>query len=393
MAETTPIIPMVSVVIPAAGNAARMEGIRKVFFTLGQTPVLIRAAQAFDLLPFVGEIILVTRAQELDETRALFAGYTWQKKLKFVSGGSTRQQSVQNGLAAADERYAYLAVHDGARPLITPAEIERVCKLAFLSGAAALGIPVKDTVKQVKDGVITATLDRERLIAIQTPQVFEKRRYRDGVTAALREGKDYTDDCQLIEAAGYPVSVVLGSDRNIKVTTPADLAVAEALLKEEQTMEFRIGHGYDVHRLKAGRKLILGGVEIPCEKGLDGHSDADVLAHAVADSILGGLALGDIGTHFPDTDPAYKGADSILLLEKTAAMAADRGYRIGNIDATVLAQAPKLASHIAGMRENLAAACKIETSQVSVKATTEEKLGFTGAGEGIAAHAVCTLIK
>lgn len=202
----------------------------------------------------------------------------------------------------------------------------------------------------------------------------------------------YTDDCQLIEAAGGRVRLTLGDYKNIKLTTPEDRVTARAYLgeqKEEKTM--RIGSGYDVHRLVEGRKLILGGVDVPYERGLLGHSDADVLAHAITDALLGAAALGDIGKLFPDNDPQYEGADSLALLGRVCALLGEKGYSIGNIDATVIAQRPKLAPHIPQMRENLAKACGIALPQVSVKATTEEGLGFTGSGDGIAASAVCLL--
>ncbi len=384
----------VSVIIPAAGSATRMAGIRKAFIELDGIPVLVRALRAFDGIGCVGELIVVVKEADLAECRALLDRYSWETPIGFACGGLTRQESVQNGLAASSDAFAYAAVHDAARPLTAREDIIRVCEKAFAIGAAALGVPVKDTIKQVSEGRIIGTPPRQELIAVQTPQVFEKTLYRRGVEVARAAGRDYTDDCQLIEALGVPVHIVEGKDSNIKLTTPSDLSIAETLLRRETTaMEIRIGHGYDVHRLAEGRKLILGGVSIPYEKGLDGHSDADVLAHAVTDALLGAAALGDIGQHFPDTDPAYRGADSIGLLARAAALLAGQGYRPVNVDATILAQAPKLAPHIPAMRENLAGALGLPVSAVSVKATTEERLGFTGSGEGIAAHAVCLLTK
>ena len=198
--------------------------------------------------------------------------------------------------------------------------------------------------------------------------------------------REATDDCSIFELAGLPVRLVEGDYANLKITTREDLP---APAKEGDAV--RIGHGYDVHRLVEGRKLILGGVDIPYEKGLLGHSDADVLVHAVADALLGAAALGDIGKLFPDTDERYKGADSLVLLGHVAACVRQTGYEVENIDATVLCQRPKLAAHIPAMREKLAAACGVAAGEVSVKATTEEGLGFTGAGQGIAAHCVCLL--
>lgn len=222
-----------------------------------------------------------------------------------------------------------------------------------------------------------STPPRQKLFAMQTPQCFDRAAY-----LALAGDEAVTDDCQLFEQAGRPVQLVAGEYENYKITTPDDL-------KGETTM--RIGHGYDVHKLVEGRDLILGGVKIPYEKGLLGHSDADVLTHAVMDALLGAAALGDIGKHFPDSDPAYKGADSLALARHVAALLAEQGYRPVNVDATILCQAPKLAPHIPAMAQNLAAALGMEPGAVSVKATTEEHLGFTGQGLGIAAHAVALL--
>ena len=206
---------------------------------------------------------------------------------------------------------------------------------------------------------------------------------------ALAEGWDFTDDCQLMEAAGHAVKLVAGLDTNLKLTTPEDIRLAQALMKERSDM--RIGHGYDVHKLVEGRDLILGGVKIEYEKGLLGHSDADVLTHAVMDALLGAAALGDIGRHFPDTDPAYKGIDSTLLLRRTVELLHERGYKVGNVDITIALQRPKLRPYIDQMRERLAEVMGVEVGAVSVKATTTEKLGFEGRGEGVSAYAVVLL--
>ena len=218
---------------------------------------------------------------------------------------------------------------------------------------------------------------------------------------AQQEKLDFTDDCQLVEHIGQKVWLSEGDYQNIKITTPEDMVLAEAIARQQDTqqrgekseMEIRAGHGYDVHRLVEGRKLILGGVTIPWEKGLLGHSDADVLTHAVMDALLGAAALGDIGRHFPDTDPLYAGADSLELLRHVVKLLCQEGYAISNIDATVIAQRPKLKDFIPQMQQNIAAACGIAPAQVNVKATTEENLGFTGSGEGMSAHSVCILTR
>jgi 2-C-methyl-D-erythritol 4-phosphate cytidylyltransferase/2-C-methyl-D-erythritol 2,4-cyclodiphosphate synthase len=257
-------------------------------------------------------------------------------------------------------------------------------------------VPVKDTIKQAKGGdgktvpegcMVENTPDRSTLYAVQTPQCFDRAAY----LAALDEldeasARLVTDDCSLFELTGRPVELVRGDYANIKITTREDLPRAGNGGKK-----MRIGHGYDVHRLVEGRKLILGGVEVPYEKGLLGHSDADVLAHAVMDAVLGAAALGDIGQHFPDTAEEYAGADSLMLARRVAEIVTGHGWRIGNIDATILCQRPKLAPHIPAMRAKLAEAFGMPVDAVSVKATTEEHLGFTGEGLGIAAHAVALI--
>ena len=273
----------------------------------------------------------------------------------------------------------------------------QIGEIVLVAGAAAPAVPVKDTIKQAVPGdgktvpeacLVHSTPDRSTLYAVQTPQCFDRAQY----LAALQEldaekARLVTDDCSLFELTGRSVQLTQGDYANLKITTREDLP--RPVQKEETRM--RIGHGYDVHRLVEGRKLILGGVEIPFEKGLLGHSDADVLAHAVMDAVLGAAALGDIGQHFPDNDPAYAGADSLELARHVARILSEHGYRVENIDATILCQRPKLAPHIPAMRANLAAAFGLPVDAVSVKATTEEHLGFTGEGLGIAAHAVALI--
>ena len=304
------------------------------------------------------------------------------KPCAVVQGGATRADSVRNGLAAATGEL--VAIHDAARPFISAEVITAALTAAAASGAAAPAVPVKDTIKIAdKSGRVVETPDRAALYAVQTPQCFQRTLYLQALGAVTGEKASLvTDDCSLFELAGLPVTLTAGDYANYKITTKEDL-------QKEKTM--RIGHGYDVHRLVEDRKLILGGVEVPYEKGLLGHSDADVLLHAVMDAVLGAAALGDIGQHFPDTDPAYKGADSLALTREVAKIIAQHGYKVCNIDATILCQRPKLAPHIPAMRQNIADAFGLPLDAVSVKATTEEHLGFTGEGLGIAAHAVALI--
>lgn len=381
----------ISAVLVAAGSSTRM-GFDKLSFDLGGETVLHRSIRAFDQCPQIGEIVLVAgKNRAFVEQQAV--GCT--KPVQIVAGGATRAESAKNGVLAAHGEL--VAVHDAARPFVSPAVIAAVLEAAARCGAAAPAVPVKDTIKQAVPGdgktvpeacLVHSTPDRSTLYAVQTPQCFDRTQY----LAALQEldaekARLVTDDCSLFELTGRSVQLTQGDYANLKITTREDLP--RPVQKEETRM--RIGHGYDVHRLVEGRKLILGGVEIPFEKGLLGHSDADVLAHAVMDAVLGAAALGDIGQHFPDNDPAYAGADSLELARQVARILSEHGYRVENIDATILCQRPKLAPHIPAMRANLAAAFGLPVDAVSVKATTEEHLGFTGEGLGIAAHAVALI--
>ncbi len=381
----------ISAVLVAAGSSTRM-GFDKLSFDLGGETVLHRSIRAFEQCPQIGEIVLVAgKNRAFVEQQAV--GCT--KPVQIVAGGATRAESAKNGVLAAHGEL--VAVHDAARPFVSPAVIAAVLEAAARCGAAAPAVPVKDTIKQAMPGdgktvpeacLVHSTPDRSTLYAVQTPQCFDRTQY----LAALQEldaekARLVTDDCSLFELTGRSVQLTQGDYANLKITTREDLP--RPVQKEETRM--RIGHGYDVHRLVEGRKLILGGVEIPFEKGLLGHSDADVLAHAVMDAVLGAAALGDIGQHFPDNDPAYAGADSLELARQVARILSEHGYRVENIDATILCQRPKLAPHIPAMRANLAAAFGLPVDAVSVKATTEEHLGFTGEGLGIAAHAVALI--
>lgn len=379
-------------VLLAAGNSTRMGGSRsKVLEELGGRPALCRSLEVLDRCPLIGEICLVCREQDRADMLPLTSGLN--TPVRVVPGGAQRQDSVEQGVEALTGPWEYVAIHDGARPLVTDEVLAAVCRDAMAHGAATAAVPSKDTCKLADEaGFVAATPARDRLWAVQTPQAFSLALYREALGKARAAGQSYTDDCQLIEAAGGKVKLTMGDYRNIKLTTPEDLLAARAYLGGEGGKKtVRIGYGYDVHRLVEGRKLILAGVEVPFEKGLLGHSDADVIAHAVADALLGAAALGDIGHLFPDTDPRYAGADSLKLLGEVCRLLREKGFSIGNIDATLLAQRPKIAPHISRMRENLAAACGIPVGQVSVKATTEERLGFTGREEGMAASAVCLL--
>ena len=372
-------LPSVTAIIVAAGASRRM-GFDKLSYRLpdGRT-VLETSCALFAAHPAVDELVLVAGGNR-PQCEAIAAACP--QPCTVVQGGATRADSVRSGLAAAKGQL--VAIHDAARPFASAEIITAALQAAAESGAAAPAVPVKDTIKIAdQDGKVVATPDRAMLYAVQTPQCFDRALYLQALEAVSGEKASLvTDDCSLFELAGLPVTLTAGDYANLKITTKEDL-------QKEKTM--RIGHGYDVHRLVEDRKLILGGVEVPYEKGLLGHSDADVLLHAVMDAVLGAAALGDIGQHFPDTDPAYKGADSLALTREVAKIIAAHGYKVGNIDATILCQRPKLAPHIPAMRQNIADAFGLPLDAVSVKATTEEHLGFTGEGLGIAAHAVALI--
>ena len=369
----------VTAILVAAGSSRRM-GFDKLSVRLpdGRT-VLETSAAALAGHPAVTQLVLVAGGNR-SACEAIAA--SCPKPCTVVQGGATRADSVKNGLAAATGEL--VAIHDAARPFVSGEVISAALAAAETMGAAAPAVPVKDTVKIVKeDRTVRMTPDRATLYAVQTPQCFRRALYLQALEAVSGEQAALvTDDCSLFELAGLPVQLTEGDYANFKITTKEDL-------KGETTM--RIGHGYDVHRLVEGRKLILGGVEIEYEKGLLGHSDADVLLHAVMDALLGAAALGDIGQHFPDTDPAYQGADSLELTRHVARILHEHGYTVGTVDATILCQRPKLAPHIPAMRRKIADALGVPVENISVKATTEEKLGFTGEGLGIAAHAVALL--
>lgn len=374
----------VSAVVVCAGKATRMGGIDKIFANVCGVPVVARTLKACDESEYINDITVVTNSDNFDRINELAKKYGIIKKITFCEGGKTRAHSVLNGVTASEGEY--VAIMDGARPLIKPCHIDDTCKAAFETGAAALGIPVVDTLKRVQDGSIVNTVDRQSLVRIQTPQVFETAHYTSLAKQALETDFEFTDDCSIYEYFGEKVSVVYGSVENIKITVRDDLDICERLVNRM----VRVGHGYDVHRLVPDRELWLCGEKIDFELGLEGHSDADVALHALTDAMLGAAAMGDIGALFPDTDMKYKNISSILLLKRAAERVLEK-YSISNVDVTIIAQKPKLRSHIDAMRKNIADALGIDIDCVSVKATTEEGLGFTGDLSGISAHAVCAL--
>lgn len=382
------------VVIPAGGTGSRIGHSRpKQFLPLAGFPILVHTCRAFLAFEDILVVVVAAPAEHYQETVDLLHAHLREEeaaKLLITVGGATRQDSVRAGLAILPETITMVLVHDAARPLIDRQTIARCLQGAAEYGAVIAAVPVKDTLKLVYDSAtIDRTVDRTALWQAQTPQAAQRNLLEQAFAEAARNNFTGTDEASLLEAASIPVRVVAGSERNLKITRPEDLEMAEALLARERNM--KIGHGFDAHRLVAGRKLILGGVTIDFELGLDGHSDADVVAHALTDALLGALGAGDIGRHFPDSDPRYKGIDSLLLLEQVCRLAEDQQYRLANADITIVCQSPRLAPHLETMQANLVRCCGVGSSAINIKATTTEKMGYTGRGEGIAAHAVVLL--
>ena len=377
-------------VVVAAGRGVRMgAAVNKVLLPLCGEPVIRHAVRAFCEADKIDGVVVVASADETEQMRAALCGL--EKVCAIVPGGSTRQESVKNGLDALPKEARIALVHDGARPLISRELIARCIRQTEDCGSAVVCTPVTDTVKVEKDGCVVRTLDRSQLRAVQTPQCFFAGELKAAYEAAARDGVSVTDDASVMEHAGHSVHLLESSEVNFKLTTPEDLRRAEDIIGERKFMQRlpRTGFGYDVHKLVSGRRLILCGKEIPWEKGLDGHSDADVAVHALLDALLGAACLGDIGRLYPDNDPAFEGADSMKLLADVLRRVKDAGYAVVHADVTIVAQKPKLMPYMDEMRRNLENA--MAGAQVNVKATTTERLGFEGRGEGISAQAVATI--
>jgi len=368
-------------VIVAAGKGERAGmGINKVYTPLGNKTVLEKCIDIFADSGLFDGVTVVISGQDEDRFNAL----ALPDAVKcYVFGGATRQESVFNGLKSIPEDIDIVAVHDAARPFVTKEIIEATINGAAASGSGVISTPVTDTIKLVADDGNVTTPDRKRLFAVQTPQTFSLEKLMAAHENAAREGYITTDDAALFEKYYGTVNLVTakGAENNRKLTYRSDFEMKTAT-------DIRIGHGYDAHRLVEGRKLILCGVDVPYEKGLNGHSDADVAIHALMDAMLGAAAMGDIGRHFPDNDPKYKGISSMLLLENVRDRLSEAGYSVSNADVTIIAQRPKLASFIDQMKLNIAETLHVDPSRINVKATTTEKMGFEGAGEGISSHAV-----
>ena len=410
-----------SAIIPASGLGRRLTSdTYKAFVSLLGRPLIAHTLDTFQKCPAISEIVLVVPPERVSHAEDLVKEFAFTKVRAVAPGGKVRQDSVRNGLAKISSNCEIVVIHDGARPLVRCDTITKSIEAAVADGAATVAVPVVDTIKVSNDGFyVSTTLDRSNLYAVQTPQTFRREVIEQAYEQAYVDGYIGTDDASLVERLGLPVRIVEGSYENIKITTPVDLVVAESLLSKRQNtisthnlgktgeeqsfgntptttksrLDLRVGHGYDIHRFTTGRKLFLGGVEFENEEGLAGHSDADVMLHAVADALLGAIGAGDIGKLFPDTDPTYKDIRSTILLAHVGELLESRGWQIGNIDITLIAQRPRIAQHTNLMSSAIAEALKISPQQINIKATTAEGLGAVGQGLGIECHAVATVFR
>ena len=368
-----------AVLIVAAGRGTRMGGeVPKQWQLLAGKPVLAHAVAAFAGM----QVVVVIHPD--DRARAEALG------VPLVAGGATRDASVLAGLRALEGTgVEAVLIHDGARPLVSRALVDRLVAALGVHDGAAPAVAVTDALWRGEAGLVVGTVDRAGLWRAQTPQAF---RFQPILAAHLAHPGGAADDVEVARAAGLDVVIVEGEEANLKLTFPGDFARAEAILKGRE-MDVRLGNGYDVHAFCEGDHVWLCGVKVPHGRGLLGHSDADVGMHALTDAIYGALAEGDIGRHFPPSDPQWKGAASHIFLRHAVGLAAERGYALGNCDVTLVCERPKIGPHAAEMQAELARIMGVEVGRVSVKATTSERLGFTGREEGIAAIATAVLVK
>ena len=384
--------PDISLIIAAAGRGSRMGGVDKALIEVEGASLLEHCLVRLGGHHRVQHIVVVGHSGILSDLARIADGYSLN--VRVAEGGSCRGESVLNGLRALDGRGDLVAIHDVARPFASRDLLQRLAEVATRHGAAIPGIPLRDTIKEFEADpvsgleVIVDTPVRSALRAIQTPQVFEHNLLRKAYERWAGCLGAFTDDASLLEALEIPVALVSGEEGNDKVTFPDDLANAS---RSECLGRPRVGIGYDSHRLVAERPLILAGVTIPSPVGLQGHSDADVVYHAVMDAMLGAASLGDIGQHFPPDEPAWSGARSGDLLRRVADKIRRAGFEPENIDVTVVIERPRIGPHIPQMIKNMAIDAGIPSSNLSIKASTDEGMGPIGRGEGAAAWAVCCL--
>jgi 2-C-methyl-D-erythritol 4-phosphate cytidylyltransferase/2-C-methyl-D-erythritol 2,4-cyclodiphosphate synthase len=378
----------VGVIIVAGGRGTRAGSvIPKQLIDLGGRTALQRSVAVFDEHPAIAAMVVVVPADLLAEAPALVGPV--RGECRFAAGGARRQDSVRAGFAVMPEGPSVILIHDAARPFVDAALIERVIVAARRTGAAVPAVQARDTVKRVPvpGHLVAGTIPREEIWLAQTPQGFSRHVLEEAVALGA-SGVDATDEAMLAERAGRPVEVVEGDDRNAKITTADDVMKA----KQQFGQIPRAGTGYDLHRLVAGRPLVLAGEVLPSEAGPLGHSDGDVVCHALADAMFGAVGAGDIGQHFSNTEPRWKDVAGLDLLGRSVAILAERGWRPANVDVTVILERPKLVPHLQAIRRNLAAVLGLDIEQVSVKGKTNEGVDAVGRGEAIAAHAVAILV-
>lgn len=383
--------------VTAAGAGHRFGGPQpKQFVEVAGRPLLYHVLLPFLTHRAIRGAVLTLPEKEQARVKEWLRDWGWSHKVKVVAGGMLRQDSVMNGLAAVPKDCHTVLVHDGSRPCLAAALLDRLLEEAARHEAVIPALPVRETMKRVDEARVLETVPREGLWLVQTPQLFRPALLKQAMEEGLRARFVGTDEASFVERLRHPIAVVAGDPWNIKVTYPEDLALVRAWLKEQAMAaetSSRVGQGFDVHALVEGRELWLGGVKIDFPKGLLGHSDADVLTHALCDAVLGAACLGDIGRHCPDTDPKWKGASGEAIAGAVMRKVREAGYRVLHLDATVVCQAPKIAPHAPAIVVNLSRWFGVDPAAVNVKGKSTEELGFTGRGEGIAALAVATLLR
>jgi 2-C-methyl-D-erythritol 4-phosphate cytidylyltransferase/2-C-methyl-D-erythritol 2,4-cyclodiphosphate synthase len=381
-------------IIAAAGEGRRFgSAVPKQFARVGGRTLLERSVAAFARCDRVNEIIVAGPAAAGPEFMAGLEAAALGKALRAVAGGARRQDSVANAFDATPPHADVVVIHDAARALVSQDVIARTIDAAAAGGAAIAAMPSRDTVKRIRRGasdrLVLETIPRDEIYLAQTPQAFRRAVLADAVRLG-RSGAEATDEAMLAEQAGHSVRIVESDETNLKVTTPRDLFMAEAIVRAG-SVSMRVGIGYDLHRLVDGRPLILGGVRIPFERGPQAHSDGDAVCHALTDAVLGAIAAGDIGRHFPDTDPRWKDADSIFMLQAAVEMAREAGFAVESADVVVILERPKLAPHVNAMTATIAATLGAAPARVSIKGKTNEGVDAVGRGEALAAHALVVL--
>jgi 2-C-methyl-D-erythritol 4-phosphate cytidylyltransferase/2-C-methyl-D-erythritol 2,4-cyclodiphosphate synthase len=388
----------ISAIIAAGGSGRRFGGpVPKQLLPVAGRSLLERSVALFVDHPQINEVVVALPPDRASSPPAYLTSRG--TPIRVVAGGARRQDSVANAFLAIDDRAELVVIHDAARPFASADLIARTIGAAAESGAAIAAVQSRDTVKQARrtgpqELCVAATLARETIYLAQTPQAFRRSVLAAAIDAATEI--EATDEAALAERVGQAVRIVNGEWTNIKVTTAADLTGAEAFARREQRQAptrpaARVGTGYDLHRLVEGRPLVIGGIVVPHHHGALGHSDADVVCHAVTDAILGAASLGDIGRHFPDSDPRWKDASSLDLLGRAVALVTGAGFTVVNVDATVVLERPKIKDYIDAMRAAVAGVLGIEPAQVGIKGKTNEGVDAVGRGEAIAAHAVALL--